>query len=386
MVRHKRLIGHIFLDLRHRPPFAWKHLDFCRPKTRQGALDRSNEANWRSNRPKGAHRLASPRRVTQGKDNLLHAGIDPKQGIATIRRNGLVMAAEFEPMLRAEHLDSMERLFADDLGEPLDKPGLASWRQRRRLRLSGEGGATFFIKRFDHPPWSAGKLVRASKTGAQSVAGMEWSWIQNLRSDGIACPRLVALGEERAGGREVRSVLMTEAVPGQSLERWMLRWQELEPAKRDEISQGVARLVAKLHQKGYVHRDLYLSHIFYDHSKHGDESLHLIDLQRVIRPPWRRERWIIKDLASLNYSTPKDCLSRTGRLRWLLVYLGSGKLDAAGRRVVYRVLGKTSRIARREARKFANKRQDEPRRREQIMYSAPAGASPSSPTEFASHS
>lgn len=260
------------------------------------------------------------------------------------------MVREFEPLLRAHGLDSLDGLFADDLGERLDKPGLASWRQRRRVSLPGEDGTrTFFVKRFENPPANARRLVHAAR--ARTVAGLEWSWMQRLQEDGIACAYAVALGEEFEGRREARSVLVSEGVAGESLERWMSRWQELGKAKAREVSLAVARLVSKLHCKGYVHRDLYLCHIFYDCNSEVDESLRLIDLQRVLRPRWRRNRWVVKDLASLNYSTPRDCLSRTGRLRWLLVYLGRRKLGAAGRRLACRVAGKTERIARRELRK-----------------------------------
>ena len=261
------------------------------------------------------------------------------------------MAVELEPLLRANHLDSMDRLFADDLGERLDKPGLPPWRQRRRITLQADGkSSTFFVKRFDDPPASARRQVRDAKIGARSVAGVEWSWMHRLRQDGIACARPVALGEVVDRGKEIRSVLVSEAVPGQSLERWMSRWHELGPVKAREMALGVARLVSRFHRKGYIHRDLYLSHVFYDATGRGDEALRLIDLQRVIRPRWRGSRWIVKDLASLNFSAPPECFSRADRLRWLLVYLGTGKLEAAARRLVYRVVGKTMRIRRRERR------------------------------------
>ena len=190
--------------------------------------------------------------------------------------------------------------------------------------------------------------MRRAGFGARTVAGVEWKWMHRLCEDGIPCARPVALGEELRGGQELRSVLVTEAVAGESLERWTARWNELEKHKTREVLQGVARLVSRFHQKGYIHRDLYLSHIFYDSDAVGEESLRLIDLQRVLRPRWRKERWIVKDLASLSFSAPRHCFSRTDRLRWLRDYLGAGKLDAAGKRLAYRVIGKTMSIARRE--------------------------------------
>lgn len=269
----------------------------------------------------------------------------------------MLIAGEFESLVRANQFDSIERLFADDLGERLDKPGLASWRQRRRVTVRDQGAQiSFFVKRFEHPPSSARRLVRIARNGARSVAGVEWSWMHRLRQDGIACAQAVALGEEMIGGKEVRSVLVSKAAAGQSLERWMQTWNEIPPSRRREVLLGVARLVSKLHGKGYIHRDLYLSHVFYDPQKTGDEALCLIDLQRVIQPRWRQVRWIVKDLASLNFSTPAVRVSHQDRLRWLLVYLGNTKLDGAGRRLVYRIIGKTMRIARKESRRMEQRK------------------------------
>jgi hypothetical protein len=114
-------------------------------------------------------------------------------------------------------------------------------------------------------------------------------------------------------------------------------------------------LVAGLHGQGYVHRDLYLSHIFFDPARPPQGSLCLIDLQRVMRPRWRFRRWRVKDLAALNYSTPRAIVSQADRLRWLRYYLGVKKLRAAGKQMAYRVIGKTNRISRREPRERTNR-------------------------------
>jgi len=204
------------------------------------------------------------------------------------------------------------------------------------------------MKRFENPPAAARRQVRLSHSGARTVAGVEWAWMHQLREDGIACASPVALGEEVRGKSEVRSVLVSEAVAGESLERWMGRWNELEKNNARDVLLSVARLVSRFHQKGYIHRDLYLSHVFYDAAARSDDALRLIDLQRVLRPRWRKLRWIVKDLAALNFSAPQHCISRVDRVRWLREYLGTRKLNAAGKRLAYRVIGKSMSIARRE--------------------------------------
>lgn len=263
----------------------------------------------------------------------------------------LLVAPGCEHLLHVNNLDSLDAIFADSIGERLDKPGLPSWRQRRRLAICDGGPQTLYLKRFTDPPAAARREVRRSGTGAKTIAGLEWAWAQALARDGIPCVRLVALAEELHGSREVRSAILTAAVPGDSLERWAARWTQADRAAVRTLIGTLSRLAARLHACGYMHRDLYLSHVFYDPAAPPDDSLCLIDLQRMIRPTFCLRRWVVKDLAALNYSAPPNLFSRADRLRWLKLYLGAVKLDGSARRLVYRVIGKTLRIQRRDARR-----------------------------------
>ena len=74
-------------------------------------------------------------------------------------------------------------------------------------------------------------------------------------------------------------------------------------------------------------------------------------LARVFRPRWFRRRWIVKELASLSYSTPPNSATATDRLRFLRVYLGRDRFSAADRRLIRRVARKTGRIATHDARR-----------------------------------
>ncbi len=268
--------------------------------------------------------------------------------------NDLTIAAGYEETLVANGLDSLDALFEVAHGESLGKPDLSPWRERLRLtwEVSGER-RTFYLKRFRDAPRAARREVRRSGTGAASVAGLEWTWMQRLAADGIPCALPVAFGEQLRGSREVRSAILTAAVPGCSLEHWAARWGETDRARVRRLVRPLARLVSRLHQCGYVHRDLYLSHIFHDPEAPLEQSLHLIDLQRVFRPLWAGRRWIVKDLAALDYSVPGSLVYRTDRLRWLTYYLGTPKLDASARRLVYRIVGKTQSIARHDRHRTA---------------------------------
>jgi hypothetical protein len=261
----------------------------------------------------------------------------------------LTIAPGYETFLHANGLDSLDALFAYTSGQRLDKPGLDPWRERLRLTLrDGERERVFYLKRFFYPPRRAGRAMRRSGAGAPSLAGNEWAWIQRLTADGIPCVEAVAYGEEVRRGREARSAILTAEAPGRSLERWVREWGEADRPMVRRLVPATASLISGLHGCGYIHRDLYLSHVFFDPSQPIERSLRLIDLQRVIQPQCCIRRWVVKDLASLNFSTPSSLVSRSDRLRWLRLYLEVEKLDAAARRLVYRVIGKTQRIARRE--------------------------------------
>lgn len=280
--------------------------------------------------------------------------------LAFKRMGDLTARATFVEPLRRRGLTSLDALFACDDIEPLTKPGLDAWRERFRLVLSGPDGGTrtLYMKRFNRPPRRAERIRRRTCPGARSAAGVEWYWMRELARDGIPCPRPVALGERVEGRREIRSAVIAEGVPGESLERWAQQRVKAasDSSDRRELHRligGVADLIRAFHRAGYIHRDLYLSHIFYDPKGASARWLWLIDLQRVMRPRWCRRRWIDKDLAALNYSTPAGVASTSDRLRWFKRYCGLAKLDAIAKGAIRRVAAKTRRIARHDRRRKA---------------------------------
>lgn len=264
----------------------------------------------------------------------------------------LTVVADFVPLMQGAGLNSLEALLTADRGVSLTKPGLERWRERIRLTLSSPHGETvLFLKRFTAPPGRIRREVRRSGSAARSVAGVEWTWLHRLASAGIPCPQPVAFGEELAGGRERRSAVLMSAVPGRSLEAWAKAGPAPDRRTVLRLVEGTAALVSNLHRAGYAHRDLYLSHLFVDDAEPGAPVVYLIDLQRVRHFAGVLRRWIIKDLAALNYSTPPHLATAADRLRWLKRYLGVSKLDAAARRLIFRVIGKTARMARHDERR-----------------------------------
>ena len=122
-------------------------------------------------------------------------------------------------------------------------------------------------------------------------------------------------------------------------------------AFKNRLAADLAGLVARLHASRLVHRDLYLSHVFIDEDADGAARLCLIDLQRVIRPRLRWRRWMIKDLAALDYSTPAAAASSADRLRFWLRYRGAQSLTPGDKPIIRAIVRKARRIARHSARR-----------------------------------
>jgi heptose I phosphotransferase len=241
----------------------------------------------------------------------------------------------FAPILTRSGLDTLEHIMAI--------PGSTVMRQapgRITVRVELPGGLVFYLKRHTHPSAQAG------------TAGVrEWDNIEALNALGISCPVLVAAGSGTLNGSPC-SFLITAAIPDAiPLDDYLRQlydahgdetiWRE----KRELISK-LAELARKLHHHGFHHKDFYLCHMFVNHKTPMAEPLTLIDLQRLGRTRFFRRRWIVKDLAALNYSATPDFTTATDRLRFVMVYLGITRLTPAARRLIRSVNRKTERIRR----------------------------------------
>ena len=272
---------------------------------------------------------------------------------------------EDRALLAAHGLVDLPAFFAWCQGDRLDKSGLAGWRQRWRLRLTDASGVArvVYMKRFERPPlarqierWRRGRLW----TG---TAAIEWQNALQLQAMGVRAARPVGFGQQMAGAWERRSFVLLDAVEGQSLERWVPQHVPPPEAERDWAGRHaaidrLARFIAFFHDSGFVHRDLYLCHVFVrggeaGYRGAGDDALRLIDLQRVFRPRWRKRRWIVKDLAALNFSAPPDRIGRWDRLRFLCRYVRCCDRSRPLRKLMRLVELKTAQIAGRNPRPMA---------------------------------
>jgi len=268
----------------------------------------------------------------------------------------------YESLLQSRGLASLGDVFAWDTGVRLDKPGLECWRQRWRICLNDREGmkTVLYLKRFDRPPFR--RQAERWRLGHPwlSTAAIEWHNAQQLAAAGVAAVRPAAYAERMRGPWESRSFVLLTEVVGESLERWLPvhvppMAREMDPVGRRHLLDGLARFVGRFHRAGFVHRDLYLSHVFIQPNRESgavgetkaEPRFCLIDLQRVFRPRMRHRRWVVKDLAQLNYSTPLDRVGLRERLRFLCRYVRECDRFGSARLLAQLVAGKTARMARR---------------------------------------
>lgn len=195
---------------------------------------------------------------------------------------------------------------------------------RRRTVVAELGGGNVWF----------GKLRR----GHLAAARAEWRWLHVLPLAGFRVPRPVAF--HRFDGH---TLLCTEAVAGRPLD---VLW--LEAAQRGELAPAlafaaevVAPLVRRLHDRGLVFRDLYWNHLYAETMQPGAAEPVLLDVERVLAPRWRFERWRVKDLAGLLSSLPVT-LRAVDLLRLLRAYQGGLQPDWAA--LALRVVAKARKI------------------------------------------
>jgi hypothetical protein len=255
---------------------------------------------------------------------------------------------QFRPALAEAGLANFDAVMHGTRGQLLRSlPDRENWRLELHSSHGLPRGA--YLKR--HHVRTLGAWARA-KVGAgpgESPGLVEARNVARLSRAGIAAMRLIAYGEKLRGDGLQESFVLTEELVGYTQLDHFLRQRfpqrDTERAvRRDaellELIAAVAGVAAKFHRLGYNHRDLYCCHFFIKEPQRGQFKVNLIDLQRVEHRRKFRERWLVKDLAQLSYSTPPDRISWTQRLVFLKQYLGIRKLRSPDKRLIRKVLAK----------------------------------------------
>jgi len=220
-------------------------------------------------------------------------------------------------------------------------------RGRTVVTFKSDDGRKFYLKRhtktklFD----SLNEFLKYGKP--TSNAGLEWNAISELRSYGIQTMPAIAMGEKfKLKFWEKQSFLLTEEIKdGVSVEKILESKPGLQFNIRKKLAERIGKIARKLHTAGFVHRDLYLGHFYVVGDLSKKYQLHLIDLQRVMPGAKIFNRWSLKDISALYFSSlPLKEISKTDRLRFLFNYLDIKTLDSKSKKFINKILMKAYRI------------------------------------------
>ena len=249
--------------------------------------------------------------------------------------DGTALNADFEQAIRDNGLLDFDAMMGLDRGKVV-KHAIA---QRKTVVFTLRDGSRAYLKRH-FPTGFFAALKKLLSLSPEPTAFDEFENIIAFHRAGLPTVAPIAAGRRRGA-----SFLVTEALDGCVRLEDYLGQTKLAAAARAELICRVADLIQKMHAAGFNHRDLYLCHILSD----GRGNLYIVDLHRVQLRPAVPGRWRVKDIAALNYSAPAGIISRTDRLRFLKAYLGTERLSGRDKRFALKVLKKTQKMVKHNA-------------------------------------
>ena len=195
----------------------------------------------------------------------------------------------------------------------------------------------FHVKRYRYPSWteSKGLLGRGTVYGTAPEL-MEFKNLAFLREKGVNAVRPVAAVAVKKGLRLVAHALMTEHVPGAvDLEKRLATAGDPvrdDRATRRRVAELLGRMVHRMHNEGFVHRDLFARNVLVRVDEDGP-AVWFCDCRRGGPPSMRWKA--LDDLATLDMDL-RGHMARTDRLRVLRAYAGFGRLAPFAREVIER--------------------------------------------------
>ncbi len=159
-------------------------------------------------------------------------------------------------------------------------------------------------------------------------AKTEYNAINYLHTLGIDTMDIVGFSQKGINPAAIKSFLITKELNNtSSLEDYCANWTEQVPSFKEKqlLIRKVAVIVKKIHENGMNHRDLYICHFLLrktTEEAEEDSRLFLIDLHKAQIREKVPERWLIKDLAALYFSSMHIGLTKRDFFRFIKVYSG----------------------------------------------------------------
>jgi tRNA A-37 threonylcarbamoyl transferase component Bud32 len=252
-------------------------------------------------------------------------------------------------VLHPAHRASLRRLglrrAEDFLGLPAVIVSGHPGRHVARVRLGeGQGAVTAFLKVEQRVGWTVrlGNLLAGFGWSSRSVR--ELAVLQALERGGLEGPRWLAAGADPAG----REFLLVRGDPRGVDLATLLRGLS-GPARRREVARRLGEALARFHDAGFVHHDLYAKHVLLDPDTLG---VCFLDWQRAFRRYALRPGEPARDLGALHATVPDELAGPAERLALFRAYLRAARIPPGrARQLLARVEAQARRLlARRHVR------------------------------------
>jgi hypothetical protein len=231
------------------------------------------------------------------------------------RRAFVDMNPRFSSLLKRHGLENPQ----DFLGLPAVIVGGHSDRNVARVNLQtkprGKPATTAFLKREHRVPWRDRLANAWAGFGWCSKSYREALVLRAMRDQGVSCPELLAAGEDELG----RAFLLVRELSGSMDLRSFLRGtQNADPLVRRRIAGELGEALARLHDAGFNHPDLYSKHVRVSPRRFRVSLLDCQRSHRLQQLTWA-QRW--RDLAALDATLADDLVFPRERMWCLRSYL-----------------------------------------------------------------
>jgi len=265
-----------------------------------------------------------------------------------IKRNGLLINPQFYQLLSRYNLIDYDTILNYEKNQVIK-----STKKKRTIYklhlLSEDPPHSFYLKHYKAPTLK--DLIKSFlQLEKPKTALVELNNIIMFHFLGIPTSIPVMAGIKRGFLYWGDSLLLTEALLDTVPVDQFIKEKYTPPIdlkgliQKRRLIYKIAELTRKMHNEGICHRDLYLCHILIIEKDSRDIDLFIMDLHRVFRPRWKRIRWIVKDLASLYYSSPREAITNTDYIRFLKHYFGTEKLTKTHKELIKKIIKKEKKI------------------------------------------
>jgi heptose I phosphotransferase len=261
--------------------------------------------------------------------------------------NNIVVNKVYKEVLIKNQLDTFKS-FMQYTDVEIVKQAIKERNTVKVVLNEGDSQYTFFLKRHTSPSVKE-YLKLLTRFSWPKSALNEWRAMIRFHQVGIPTMVPVAAGVKRNSlGLAKQSFILTQEIKNaHRLDHYLAEWLR-RPLSKEEIHRKrrlirqLARLTRKMHTMGLNHRDYYIRNT----EESRNSELFVIDLHRVDIRKRVGNRWIVKDLAALNFSSLELPIHTTDRMRFFRLYLQKDRLDKESCRLLRQILEKTKRIAR----------------------------------------